>query len=156
MKNMSRLVIFLLRFLANHCVFPSIRMALFRASGIMIGKDTFINMSIFFIDNYRGKGSIIFGNRVSVASNVMFIADADPNNSILQNVPRFCISGTIIIKDDAWIGAGVIILPNITVGKAAVVGAGSIVTKDVPNYCIVAGNPAKKIGEINVDEINAQ
>ncbi len=51
----------------------------------------------------------------------------------------------ILIGNDVWIGARVIILPGVTVGDGAVVGAGSVVTKDVPSYAIVAGNPAKLI-----------
>ncbi len=50
-----------------------------------------------------------------------------------------------MIEDDVWIGANVIILPGVHVKKGAVIGAGSIVTKDVPGYAIVAGNPAKII-----------
>ena len=53
----------------------------------------------------------------------------------------------IIINDGVWIGMNSIILPGVTIGKKAVVAAGSVVTKNVPDYCIVAGNPAtiKKI-----------
>lgn len=51
----------------------------------------------------------------------------------------------VTIEDDVWIGARVIILPGVTVGKGSIVGAGSVVTKDVPEYAIVAGNPAKVI-----------
>ena len=54
----------------------------------------------------------------------------------------------IHIKEGAWIGSGSIILGNVTIGKFSVVGAGSVVTKDVPDYTIVAGNPAKKIKKI--------
>lgn len=55
----------------------------------------------------------------------------------------------VIIKDYAWIGSNVIILPKVTIGKGAVVAAGSVVTKSVPDYTLVAGIPAKKIGERN-------
>jgi len=51
----------------------------------------------------------------------------------------------IAIDDDAWIGMGVIILPGVTIGKGSVIGAGSVVTKDVPPYCVAAGNPARVI-----------
>lgn len=53
--------------------------------------------------------------------------------------------GTVFIDDDVWIGAKAIILKNVTIGKGAVVGAGSVVTKNVPPYAVVAGNPAKII-----------
>lgn len=49
----------------------------------------------------------------------------------------------ITIGEDAWIGAGVIILPGVSVGRGSLLGAGSIVTKDVPEYTVVAGNPAR-------------
>lgn len=51
----------------------------------------------------------------------------------------------VVIEDDVWIGANVIILRGVHVNKGAIIGAGSIVTKDVPGYAIVAGNPAKTI-----------
>lgn len=53
--------------------------------------------------------------------------------------------GDIIIRDGAWLGTGVTVIGNVTIGKGAIVGAGSVVTKDVPDNCIVAGNPAKVI-----------
>lgn len=56
-------------------------------------------------------------------------------------------SKKVIIEDDVWIGGRVIILPGVKVGKGAIIGAGSVVTKDVDPYSIVAGNPAKKIKE---------
>jgi acetyltransferase-like isoleucine patch superfamily enzyme len=51
----------------------------------------------------------------------------------------------IVIEDEAWIGCRVIILKGVTVGRGAIIGAGSVVTKDVPPYTLVAGNPAKVI-----------
>lgn len=58
----------------------------------------------------------------------------------------------VTIEDDVWIGCQSVILRGITVGRGAIVGAGSIVTKDVPAWTIVAGNPARVIREIPVDE----
>ena len=58
----------------------------------------------------------------------------------------------VVIDDDVWIGAMAIILPGVTLGRGAVIGAGSVVTSDVPPYTIVAGNPARVIREISADE----
>lgn len=51
----------------------------------------------------------------------------------------------VVIQDDVWIGARAIILPGVTVGRGAVVGAGSVVSKDVPDWAIVVGNPARVV-----------
>lgn len=57
-------------------------------------------------------------------------------------------SEDIVVKEGSWIGANSIILPGITIGRNAVIGAGSIVTRSVPDFTVVAGNPAKKIKNI--------
>jgi len=59
------------------------------------------------------------------------------------------IAGTVTIKYGASIGAGAIILPNITIGKYAMIGAGSVVTHDVNDYALVYGNPAKEHGKVD-------
>ena len=51
----------------------------------------------------------------------------------------------ITIEDNAWIGGGAILLPGVTIGKGSVVGAGSVVTRDVPQYCVAVGNPCRVI-----------
>ncbi|WP_255453216.1 acyltransferase [Thermococcus sp. GR6] len=76
----------------------------------------------------------------------MIFAHANPTNSIelkLNFYPR--IVKKTKIKRGAWIAPGCIILPGVTIGENSVVGAGSVVTKDVPPYTVVAGNPAKVI-----------
>lgn len=60
--------------------------------------------------------------------------------------------GKVVIKDKAWIGFNSIILKGVTVGEGSIIGAGSVVTKDVPDWTIVAGNPAKIIREIPENE----
>ncbi|MCE9640174.1 MAG: hypothetical protein K8S22_08520 [Betaproteobacteria bacterium] len=55
-------------------------------------------------------------------------------------------AGVIDVADDVWIGANTVILPDVSIGKGAIIGAGSVVTKDVPAYSIAAGVPAKVIG----------
>ncbi len=76
---------------------------------------------------------------VNMRKNVHFISDKDW--SIVNSKP-------IVIKDDAWIGMNAIILKGVTIGQGAIVGAGSVVTKDVPDWTIVAGNPAIVVKKI--------
>jgi maltose O-acetyltransferase len=121
-------------------------MLFWRLSGVKVGKDAFLNLGLTVVDNYRGN-VVKLGERVAVAPKVILICDSDPNHSILGKIPSFKTRGSITIDDDTWIGAGVIILPNIHVGKCVVIGAGSIVTEDVDDYAIMVGNPARKIGD---------
>ena len=89
---------------------------------------------------------ITIGDNVLIANRVSLIGyDPHPIDPILRahnSPPDKSGCGDIIIEDYAWIGMNSLILKNVTVGKASIVAAGSIVTKDVPPYSIVAGNPA--------------
>ncbi|MCP2047858.1 UNVERIFIED_ORG: acetyltransferase-like isoleucine patch superfamily enzyme [Paenarthrobacter nicotinovorans] len=60
------------------------------------------------------------------------------------------------IGNDVWIGASAIILGGVTIGEGAIIGAGSVVTKDVEPYSIVVGNPARKVGERFSDEVDQE
>jgi acetyltransferase-like isoleucine patch superfamily enzyme len=58
----------------------------------------------------------------------------------------------VMIEDDAWIGAGAFVLRGVTIGRGAIVAAGAVVTKDIPAYCLAAGNPAKIVRELSSEE----
>ena len=89
---------------------------------------------------------LVIGDNVTISANVFITT----TGLILDDFPRKQhYSDEVIISDDVWIGAGVIILPGIKLKKGCVIGAGSIVTKDTEEYCIYAGNPAKKIRPSN-------
>ena len=89
---------------------------------------------------------IEIGKRVMIAANCSFYSY---DHGISAGTPicnqPITSKGPIIIKDDAWIGTGSIILSGVTIGEGAIVGAGSVVTRDVPPDGIVAGNPAKLV-----------
>lgn len=91
--------------------------------------------------------NLIIKDRVAIGPRVTLILSSDANWSNLTQIFK-PIRGTIKIEEDCWIGAGAIILPNITIGTNSIVAAGSVVTKDVPPYTVVAGVPAKIINNI--------
>lgn len=70
-------------------------------------------------------------------------AYADPDNPI--NLQGATPNRPVVVGDDVWIGTRVIVMPGVQIGAGAVVGAASVVTKDVPPYAVVAGNPARVI-----------
>jgi maltose O-acetyltransferase len=124
-----------------------IRIFLYRLTTVIIGSETVINMNVAMDDNYDGCISI--GNRVAIATNVHLIAKSSPNNSYLLKYFPDSLAGLkdsfVNIEDDVWLGSGAIILPGVTVGRGAIVGAGSVVTKNVEQGAIVGGIPAKII-----------
>lgn len=63
--------------------------------------------------------------------------------------PNATISGTVSIGEETWIGAGATVINNITIGKSCIIGAGSVVIKDIPDFCMAVGNPAKIIKKLN-------
>ena len=75
----------------------------------------------------------------------IFSTNHNYNSDKLIPYDEIDIPKPVVIKDFVWCGANVTILPGVTIGEGAVIGAGSVVTKDVPDYAVVAGNPAKVI-----------
>lgn len=126
-----------------------LRIKLYRAASYMIGDEVYIGEKLTIVDKLSDKNNITIGSRVAISPGVILVASSEPNFSKIKQYVK-TVHGTIQIKDDAWIGAGAIILPNVTIGEGAVVGAGAVVTKDVDPYTIVAGVPARKINEVRI------
>ncbi len=130
----------------------SLRIKILSYCGYKIGKGTYIPASFKVSDLKTRRNNLIIGDRVSIGPNVLVITDSSPNNSRLTKL--FPMKSDFVrIDDDAWIGAGVIILPGVSIGKCSVIGSGAIVNKSIPEYSIAAGNPAKVIKKINPDEL---
>ena len=90
-------------------------------------------------------GGINIGDNVLIGPKVTLVSESHPIDPLQR---RSLIGKPIVIKNNAWIGASATILPGITVGENSIVAAGSIVTKNVPDNTIVAGNPAKYLKSI--------
>lgn len=142
-----RIIRAILRIFAYHSFMPSLRHFLLKKSGIKIGNDTFINMNVLMIDSYKGN-LIEFGERCAIAPGAAFIATSDPNNSELRQIKSLSKIEKVIIEDDVWIGTYAVIMPGISIGKFSIIGSGAVVTKNVEDYSIMVGNPAKKIGDV--------
>ena len=103
-----------------------------------IGKNVFINFDCVFLD----LGGISIEDNVLIAPKVSVLSEGHP---VSPNDRQSLVPGHIHIKRNAWIGAGATILPGVTIGENAVVAAGAVVSKDVPDNTIVGGVPAKTI-----------
>mgnify|MGYP003588811200 FL=1 len=118
----------------------------FKPANISIGHDTIIGDHCFL----DGRAPLKIGNHVGIASQVLIYNDEHDINS--DNYGNSF--GPVEIGDYVFIGPRAIILPGVKIGKGAVVAAGAIVTKDIPEFEIWAGIPAKKINDRKIDKPN--
>lgn len=118
----------------------------FKPSGIRIGHDSIIGANAFL----DGRAPLSIGNHTSLASDVMIYNDEHNIHS-----PNYENSyGPVTIGDYVFVGPRTIILPNVTIGDGAVVAAGAVVTKNIPEYEVWGGVPAKKISDRNIAKPN--
>ena len=101
-------------------------------------------------------GPVCIGNNVNLAQGITVTA---LNHNFKDTTKRIDEQGIstepVVISDDVWIGANAVILPGVTIGRHVVVAAGAVVTKDVPDNCVVGGVPAKVIKEIREIDVLA-
>jgi len=116
----------------------NLRLTFFKMVGLKIGKQTYIAEGLTIAEDLGNPQQITIGDRVAIGPEVILITSSHPNNSELRK-DYGEKTGEIVIQDDAWIGAGVIILPGVKIGKKAVIGAGAVVTKDVPDGVVYVG-----------------
>jgi len=129
---------------AQYAFFPAWRIRLLRWCGFHIGEDVYIADGLIIVEELAERDNITIGDRVSMAPRVILVTSSHPNNSRIAAFAPVA-RGPIVIESDAWIGAGAIILPGVRIGRGAVVGAASVVTRDVPPLSVVAGQPAKVV-----------
>lgn len=112
---------------------------------LKLGKNVFINSNSLLM----ARGGITIEDDVMFAANVQLLAN---NHDVYDRQVLTC--KPILIKKGAWIGAGVTVLPGVSIGKYAVVGASAVVTKDVPDYGVAVGNPARVIKTLDKDKFD--
>lgn len=110
-----------------------------------VGKNVFINFGCTFLD----QGGITLEDGVFIGPEAKILTEAHPEQPEIRHTLQ---TEPVVIRRKAWIGAGAIILPGVTVGENAIVAAGAVVTKDVPDNTIVAGVPAKTLRRINTTD----
>jgi len=118
----------------------SLRPRLHRMRGVAVGEGVFIGTDVLIETSHPEMVSI--GNGVDIGARTMIVAHQQ------GEAQRAGIS--VRIEDDAFIGPGAILLPHVTIGRGAVVNAGSVVTKSVPPLTMVRGNPAEPVARCGV------
>lgn len=94
-------------------------------------------------------GPVCIGSHVNLAQGITVTALNHNYQDVTQRIDEQGVSThPVVISDDVWIGANAVILPGVTIGRHAVVAAGAVVTKDVPDYCVVGGVPARVVKTI--------
>ncbi len=146
----------ILRFKAAASPYLATRLLLLRRSGVRIGKNSTIAFGTLVLGIARTPPALTLGDRAAVGPYVSFLTSSYPDNSRLRAHPELasCIQplGPIVVEEDAWIGAGAILFPRVTIGRGAIVGAGAVVRADVPPYTVVAGVPARVIRTLNAPD----
>lgn len=122
----------------------------FPVNKVIVGDYTYGVLNVHYFGNPREK--LLVGRLCSIADEVQFMLGGDHYYKTLLTYPidvkffqknfEATTKGKIIVGDDVWIGSHAMILSGVHIGNGAIIGAGSIVTKDVPSYAIVVGNPA--------------
>ncbi|KAJ6094546.1 acetyltransferase [Penicillium canescens] len=107
-------------------------------SNIIIGENCFFNWNVTILDT----SLVVIGDRVQIGTGVSILT-AGHDTSILSRQKFVEFGHPVFIEDDCWIGANVVILPGVRIGKGTTIGAGSIVTKDIPAFSVAIGTPCR-------------
>lgn len=107
------------------------------------GSGVYVNFNLTLVDD----GHIYVGDKVMIGPNVTIATANHPIDPELRS-RGLQFNKDVFIGENAWIGAGVVIVPGVHIGKNAVIGAGSVVTKDIPDNMLAAGVPCKVLREV--------
>ncbi|HEY1055070.1 MAG TPA: sugar O-acetyltransferase [Emticicia sp.] len=112
-------------------------------SNIFAGENLFINFNCTILDCAR----VIFGTNVFLAPNVQIYTAYHPIIAS-ERIKGPELASPVTIGDNVWLGGGVIICPGVNIGSNTTIGAGSVVTKNIPANVVAAGNPCRVIREL--------
>ncbi|WP_020601243.1 acyltransferase [Spirosoma panaciterrae] len=142
---LDKVLIKIYRWIASSFPLNKVRIWALRGCGFSIGKDVYLGPDFLIsMMNSNSSCSLVINDRVAIGPRVTIVLASDANWSHLTTYYS-PIKGKVILGADCWLGTGCIILPNVSIGSCSVVAAGAVVTKDVPDYHVVAGVPAKTI-----------
>ena len=113
-------------------------------SHVHMGSNIYANFNLTLVDD----GHIYIGDWVKFGPNVTIVTAGHPVLPELRKEPALQFNKDVHIEECVWIGAGVIVLPGVTIGRNSVIGAGSVVTKDIPDNMLAYGNPCRVVREI--------
>lgn len=116
-------------------------------SHIEVGKNFFANYNCTLLDVAKIK----IGNNCQMAPNVAIYTAGHPVHPVSRN-SAYEYGKEVTIGDNVWLGGNTVVCPGVHIGSNVVIGAGSVVTKDIPDWCIAAGNPCKVIRKITDED----
>lgn len=136
----------------RHIPCNTVRVSILKLLGANIQGKVTISQEFFVFD--AGRTDLLsIDDGVGIGPRVTIVINSDPYPSPLQKIyPKKTLP--VSIQKGAWIGAGAIVLPGVTIGEFSVIAAGAVVVKGVPAYSVVAGVPARVVRKLSVEEIN--
>ena len=128
---------------------PEMRVKLQRLRGMKIGKNVFIGINVFFDD--ARPDLIIIEDDVTILVGTTILAHVYPPTHFSKIIKER--ENGVVLKKNCYIGANSILLPGVTIGEYSIVGAASVVTKDIPSFSLAYGVPSRVVRSYNKDEI---
>jgi len=139
---------FYLNLLAMFVPYSGLRVFLHKLRGVKVGKNVLIGFNVTIDNIYPNLITIEDG--VSLAGNNLILAHSKPLEYHADAFESYV--APVVIKKNAWVTVGVIVLAGVTIGEGSVIAANSVVTTDIPPNCLAAGNPAKVTKKLGAEE----
>lgn len=136
-----------LHILARFCIPGGLRTALYRSMGIRVGRNVYIGLDSYLDDQFPEL--IVIEDDVTISFRVTVAVHDDARR--MDRLEAGKLEGTVapvVLKRGCYLGAGCLVLPGVTVGERAIVGAGAVVTKDIPTGKVAVGVPARVVKDV--------